>query len=76
MTKTSAWYNLEYMLRLVKSNLFKLVWHHATSVYWEIAALIVGSAEIEGVRFDPGVNLASPYSKQRIFNAVYTDDHS
>ena len=42
------WYNLLYVLRLLKSKLPKLVLHHVASVYWEIAALIVGYGEIEG----------------------------
>ena len=49
------------MLRLLKSNVPKLVWHHGTSVYWKIAALIVGSAEIQWV-FYPGVRFAPPCS--------------
>ena len=44
----SNWFNLGCVLRLLKSNLPKLAWHHVTSVYWKIVALIVGSAEIEG----------------------------
>ena len=47
------------MLRLLKSNVPKLVWHHGTSVYWKIAALIVGSAEIRWVCFILGC--ASPH---------------
>ena len=38
----------------------KLVWHHGASVYWKIVALIVGSAEIERVRFILGCALPHP----------------
>ena len=48
-----------YMLHLLKSNVPKLVWYHGTSVYWKIAALIVGSAEIRWVCFILGC--ASPH---------------
>ena len=48
-----------YVLRLLKSNVHKLVWHHGASVCWKI---IIGSAEIERVRFAPGMRFAPPYS--------------
>ena len=47
------------MLRLIKSNVPRLVWYHGTSVYWKIGALIVGSAKIEWVRVILGC--ASPH---------------
>ena len=57
----SNWYSLLDVLHLLKSNVPKLVWRHVVSVYWEISALIVGSAEIEGGEPCPGVRFAPPY---------------
>ena len=49
----SHWYKLLGVLRLLKPNVPKMVQYHVASVYWEIAALLVGSVEIEGVGFVP-----------------------
>ena len=43
-------------------NVPKSVWHRFASVYCDIGALVVGSAEIGRVRFASGVCFAPSYS--------------
>ena len=48
-------------IRLIKSTMPKLVYHHVASVYLEIAALLVGAAEIKvGALCPQGCTLPHP----------------